>query len=97
MAMKIAHAVNVPMTEFWLMTPWQLNVCIESHTELNTISKNDARWLIWHQAAFQRCKEMPKLEEIMVGAKKKEKFIDEAGTLSILKELAAGKKDVNHS
>lgn len=56
--------------QFWLLTFSEFETMMDGYMRRRKEQINDLLYQAWHTAVFYRCKEMPKLDSIMIGDEK---------------------------
>ena len=69
--------MNLPLTEFWKMTPYEFFILVESYTEREEERGKELIIQAYYTEAFARMKKLPKLEKILNSTKPKRKQTDE--------------------
>ena len=69
--------MNLPLSEFWNMTPYEFFILVESYTEREEERGKELIIQAYYTEAFARMKKLPKLEKILNSTKPKRKQTDE--------------------
>lgn len=60
-------------SQFWGLTPRELNIVLDGSAERLKREHNDRAWLAWHGAALGRIKKFPKLDTLLIKGDRKPK------------------------
>ena len=63
--LKAALASGIAEHRFWGLTPYQTRLAVEQRGADARAQYRLAMWTAWHAAAFERSKQLPKLEDIL--------------------------------
>lgn len=78
--------MNLSLTEFWNMTPYEFFILVEGYTEREEERSKELIAQAYYTEAFSRMKKLPKLEKILNASKPKKKQTDEE-MLRVVEEL----------
>lgn len=78
--------MNLSLTEFWNMTPYEFFILVEGYTEREEERSKGLIAQAYYTEAFARMKKLPKLEKILNASKPKKKQTDEE-MLRVVEEL----------
>lgn len=76
MALSAAFRARISPSDFWLMTPWQLEIALKADSEERKNLQQMQVCIAWTTAALQRGSKFPKLDDLLQ-SEKPSKSIDE--------------------
>lgn len=86
--------MGISLSEFWVMTPYELNICIESYTDKERERSKELIIQAYYTEAFARMKKLPKLKDLLK-EKKKQTDTEMLEMVKKLNDMLGG--DVNGS
>lgn len=88
------------LSEFWALTPYQTRLYVQAHGQRQQLEYRRALWAAWHIEAFQRIKQLPKLDDLLsrfagkpVTRKSGQEILDAVRAMN----AAAGGKDLTQN
>lgn len=62
---RLAVRIGLKPQEYWELTPKEFKIMLDDYQERQKEKTANMLYQSWHSAAFQRCKKLPKLENII--------------------------------
>lgn len=83
--------VGIQPSEFWTMTPYQLNLCVDAYQNKEISEKNNLIRLAYSHMTLMRmdAKRLPKVEKLLIGFKKTVPAFDENAIIAQMKAYNA--------